>query len=211
MYKFKKTFKLDDHSGATVEVLVDENDRLSVRAVDLIGDAWHHCLEALERAAHYERKQRTHDRNREIRAALTDLTTHLDGVVCGLCKCLKQRLSDFRPPVFGKRQDCTLAQKITYVTEYVTNNRGDKVPALDLTFKVFRDLLVHPYAVKSLPADAKGHRKEISQGDAFDLTIDEVRAATASVDEWLGAVTAVFEYPRGYDTQRLAEDFAVIS
>ena len=61
MYKFKRTIKLDDYSGASVDILVDESDRLSVRAVDLIGDAWHETLEALSRAEQANREGTRYD------------------------------------------------------------------------------------------------------------------------------------------------------
>jgi len=208
IYKFKRTIKLDDYSGASVDILVDENDHLSVRAVDLIGDAWHHFLEALARAEEFQRQRRTHDTNREVQLALRKLATHLDGVVCGMCECLKQRLSDFRPPEYGKRKDCTLAQKIDYLTAYVQEVRRLRLPTLDLKFKVFRDLLIHPYAKKSLPPDAEGKKMQIGQSDIFDVTVDDLKVAKSMVDGWLGAVTALFDYPRGYHTGRLAEDFA---
>jgi hypothetical protein len=35
-----------------------------------------------------------------------------------------------------------------------------------------------------------------------------LKAAKSMLDEWLGVITAHFEYPRGYDTRRLAEDVA---
>jgi hypothetical protein len=207
MYKFKHTIKLDDYSGASLDILIDENDRLSVRAVDLIGDAWNEVLEGLTRAEEADRKGRPHDVNRELQTAVTKLATHLDGVICGMCECLKRTLPDFRPPEYGKRKDCNLRQKIEYVTEYVQRSRNVALPRLDLTFKVLRDLLVHPYADKSIPSAAGGARVPISQGDVFDLTIADLRASSSMVDGWLGAVTGIFEYPRGYHTQRLAEDF----
>jgi hypothetical protein len=208
MYKFKHTIKLDDYSGATLDILVDENDYLSARATDLIGDAWHESLEALARAEMFQSHGRTHDTNREIQTALTKLVTHLDGVVCGMTECLKRSLRDFKPPEYGKRKDCTLAQKIEYLTAYVKDVRCLSLPALDLSFKVFRDLLIHPYADKSLPPGTGGKKKRIAQGDIFDVTIGDLKIAKSAVDAWLGAVTKLFEYPRGYHTQRLVKDFS---
>jgi hypothetical protein len=78
---------------------------------------------------------------------------------------------------------------------------------LDLSFKVFRDLLIHPYVTKSLPG-GQHQKRELSQGDIFDVTLDELKVARAMVDRWLGDVTALFEYPRGYHTDRLARDFS---
>ena len=206
MYKFKRSIKLDDYSGATIDILVDENDRLSVRAVDLIGDAWHQSFEALSRSEEFHREGRRHDSNWELPTAMTKLATHLDGVVCGMCQCLKRQLPDFAPPEYGKRKDCTLRQKIDYLNEYVQRVRRVVLPPLDLSFKVLRDLLIHPYAEKSVSTGADT-RVPIGQGDVFDLTTDDLRAATLNVDAWLGAVTNLFEYPRRYDTRRLVDDF----
>jgi hypothetical protein len=206
MYKFRHIIKLDDYSGATVEILVDGNNHLSVRATDLIGDAWHDFLEAFARADVLQQHGQTYDTNREIQIALTKLVTHLDGVVCGMCKYLKGSLGDFRPPEYGKRKDCTLAQKIEYLTAYVQNVRRLPLQALDLSFKVFRDLLIHPYANKSLLANT-GDKKQITQGDIFDVTVDDLKIAKSAVDEWLGTITELFKYPRGYHTQRLAKHF----
>jgi hypothetical protein len=79
---------------------------------------------------------------------------------------------------------------------------------MDLSFKVIRDLLIHPYANKSLPSGPKQELAAIGQGDIFDIDVDDLKTAISVVDSWLGAVTNLFEYPRGYDTRRLAEDFA---
>ena len=209
MYKLKRTIKLDDYSGACVDIIIDENDRLSVRAVDLIGDAWLETLEALTRAEEADRQGCLHDVNRELHTAITKLATHLDGVVCGMCDCLKQTLPDFRPPQYGKYKDCTLRQKIKYVTGYVWRFRGVSLPRFDLRFKVLRDLLVHPHSRKSVPSTGGGAGDLISQGDVFDLTIDDLRTAVSMVDGWLGAVTKMFQYPRGYHTQRVAEHVTV--
>jgi len=206
MYKFKRSIRLDEYSGATIDILVDETDRLSVRAVDLIGDAWHQSLEAVARAEECHRQGRRHDANRELQTAITKLATHLDGVVSGMCECLKRRLPDFRPPEYGKRRDCTLRQKIDYFNEYVKAKRGVSPPPLNSTFKVLRDLLIHPYATKSVIADS-GERVPIGQGEVFDLTTDDVRTAISGVDAWLGTITSLFEYPRGYDTLRLVQEF----
>ena len=119
MYKFRHTIKLDDYSGASIEILVDKDDYLSVRAVDLIGDAWMEFLEAVTHVEEFQRQGQLHSTNQEIHRALAKLATHLDGVVSGMCECLKQRLTDFNPPVYGKRRDCTLAQKIKYIHSYV--------------------------------------------------------------------------------------------
>ncbi len=124
-----------------------------------------------------------------------------------MCKCLEKTLGDFKQPKFGRRQDCSLAHKIAYITSYVTESRGLAIRELDLSFKVFRDLLIHPYVRKSL-RQGREPKRELSQADIFDLTLDEMQQACSMVDQWLGDVTRLFEYPRGYDTERLAKDYA---
>jgi len=206
MYKFRHVIKLDEYSGATLEILVDANDHLNVRAIDLVGDAWYDLLEGLKRADEFENQNRIYDRNREIQTSLTKMMTHLDAVVSGMCKYLEHSQKDFHLPKRGKR-DCSLAKKIEYLIDYSNESRGKCLPPLDLNFKVFRDLLIHPYVEKSVK-DTDGNIKPINQSDLFDLSLNELKMAVSMLDKWLGDITALFQYPRGYDTERLAQDYS---
>ena len=78
MYKFRQSFKLDDYSGACVEVLVGEDDQLSVRAIDLIGDGWWNFLDAVKCAEEFHLRGEVYRENQEIHRGLTSLATHLD-------------------------------------------------------------------------------------------------------------------------------------
>jgi hypothetical protein len=207
MYKFKKSIKLDE-SGALVEILVDSQDQLSVRAVDLVGDSWFEYLEHLQEAQQFERSNNTYKRNRALRSALLSLISHLDGVVSGLCNTLEKEDSRFKLLSKTGRATCTLKDKMLYLKDYVLQKKQKRLPYINLELKPLRDILVHPNVTKRHFNTKKKGYEEIDQSNLFDVSFTELHAAGKMVDRWLGSLTAIFKYPRGYDTKRLAEDMA---
>jgi len=202
-YKFRESVHLDEWSGAHVDILVDQDDRLTVRAVDMVGDAWHDHLQELDVA------QQTHAseyaRNRAIQSSLSKLITHFDGVVSGLFKYVSESDSGFHVPE-KKARFCTLLQKIDAIAAHYCRRTAARLPELDLDCKSIRDLLIHPYISKSLPSS----RQELKQGDIFDLTVHDLKRFSTAVDRWLGAITHHFAYPRGYNTEIVGKNYCKV-
>jgi regulator of replication initiation timing len=189
-----------------VKIVISKTDgHVTIKAVDLTGDAWDDYLYYIEQARRSQLSNDLHGTNRALRAALGNLIAHLEGVVSGVHLKLQKSRNDFKPL---KRPDgrCTLKSQILDLRKHAREQMSRPLPYLRLHLKPLRDILVHPTITKTDRDEATGAKIELSELDLFDLTLSRLSTDGNHVSQWLDRLCALYGYKRVHDTHKMIKD-----
>jgi hypothetical protein len=190
-----------------ITIAVGQDGSAHVKAIDLKGDVWRDYLQYLAEARQAEGASDERGKNRALRSALANLFAHLDGVVSGLHKRLRQR-SDFvahQPP---SGRFCSLKNKIDDIQNYTTSYSSTGLTALELQLKPLRDILMHPSITKQDTDPATRQQVKLSEADVFDLAVPDLDGCGQQIDKWLSQVCRIHNYSRFHDTRGICREWA---
>jgi hypothetical protein len=186
----------------------DDGQQLTIAAIDLTGDAWGDYLHYIEQARRFESSNDLHGTNRALRAALTNLIAHLEGVVGGLHKKLAANRSDFHPSKRSDGMRCTLKDQIADLRRHAQRAMGKPLPYLRLRMKALRDILVHPSISKIDPDSSTASRRYLSEVNLFDFSVKLLTADGSHISSWLDALCTIYGYTRVHDTYKIVAETA---
>ena len=180
---------------------------ISVFAVDLISDTWEDSGYFLEKVHDCEKSFDLALRHRFLRASISSLFSHLEGVVAEVYRKLNLDQLWRTDPTWkkrGKELRCKLKLKIDMIRDYIDRNRLPSVGELDVKLKLIRDILQHPHIEKRIEEDDPSS-ETLTQIDIYNVESAEVAAARCAIDTWLNQLCASVKYDRFIDTKLAAE------
>ena len=163
-----------------IEATFGPDGMVKVKAVDLVGDAWHDYLHFLAEARKAESVGDLRATNRALRAALGNLFAHLDGVIGGLYGHMRETSADFEPSR-RRGRDASLKDRVSRLKQYAVRRRRSPLPYLSLRLKPLRDILAHPNITKR----ALGGDDVLSAVDLFELTPTALDEEGNRIADWL--------------------------
>ncbi len=176
-------------------------DRAVIFSVDLINDSWQDYQYFIHAAGAYEKSGEFALRNRYLRAALTNLFAHLDGVVSEVTNLL---VSKGLMRSEGRNGHCSLKHKIIGLRKYAQRHAKNELPYLDLDLKPLRNIVNHPsVAVGSDGSDLAP--AALTQSDVYAIAVEEVTEAADQINRWLNKLCSIAGYERFPDTKAWSE------
>jgi hypothetical protein len=179
----------------------------TIFAVDLIGDSWDDFTYFRDQARRFESTRDFRLRNRYVRAAISALFSHFEGVVSELFGLLRGE-TGFKGYLPKNPERCSLRARVTSVAGFLVGERGVALPAIDLEMKLLRDILNHPSITKEAGPTASSDTLVYDGADVYGISIDDLTATASVADHWLNAATTAMGYERFCDTKRVCEEFA---
>jgi hypothetical protein len=183
-----------------------ENTRIF--ALDLAGDTWQDFEYFCAAARRFESEDDMTNRNRHLRAAISSLYSHFDGVVGDLFGSLSKRDGTLRQNKRRGDRDWSVGRKARAMEEWIRRQRKSPIPALSSDMKLLRDILNHPSIAKESSQGEAGETIVYDAADVYGLAIKEVEVAAKEISDWLDAVCVACEHQRFCDTAGLTADFA---
>jgi len=178
-----------------------------MKAIDLSGDTWRDYLHYLAEARQAETGSDERGKNRALRGAIANLFAHLDAVVSNL----HDRLGRHRDFVAYRPRSgrfCTLKDKIDAIQSYTNRCLHVGLPALDLSLKPLRDILMHPSINKQGTHSDTREPVKLSEVDLFSLSVAEVERCGQQIDKWLSRVCKLHNDVRFHDTRNICREYA---
>jgi hypothetical protein len=169
--------------------LVIKGETATLGVYCLKTDSWTDYLAFMADAELALATGRMRDMNRYLRAALTSLFEHVEGVVNDI-------YSEKALP--GKRRSlCEKAQTIAAIA-----GKSMAVPFVNFRFeKYLRDLIAHPGITKAFSDPSKA-KLELGEEEVFErLSIETLRELERRVSPWLDAVCVALKVNRLTDTK----------
>lgn len=161
-------------------------------------DSWTDYLGFMTDAEAARKDGRMHDVNRYLRAALTSLFAHVEGVVNEIYA---------ERALTGKRQSlCEKAQTVA-----VMAGKSASVPFVNFRLeKCLRDLVAHPGISKAF-SDPSQARVQLGEEEVFErLSIETLRKLEQRISPWLDAVCGALKVNRLTDTKAEIEKWMPI-
>lgn len=181
--------------GKKLIINIDKDGNTQVEAYCLATDSWHDFEYFINAAEVSKTEGKERDSNRELRAALLCLFSHLEGVV----HQLMLEINDFLPDENMPHTLCDKTKVISRIARQQT-----KVPDLGFRLgKYLRDIIVHPGAEKFFGG------KSLGESEVFEkLNTQTIRAISERIDAWLNCVCSIFEVSRFTDTESMVKEFS---
>jgi hypothetical protein len=179
-------------------------DGTTIFAVDLIGDAWDDFQYFLEQASHYEAHGELRRRNRYVRAAVTFLFSHFDGLVSEMFDLLRK---DAAFKKYLPRNQRSLQAKMDSLQEFFASRNATTFPPVDLDMKSLRDIVNHPSITKSSRSTEGGDTPLYDGTDVYGIAVQDLSKAALVIGNWLDAACEATGHKRFHDTERLCEEF----
>ena len=173
--------------------IVVKNGTATMGVYCLKTDSWNDYLAFVNDAEAASKQGRFRDVNRFLRAALTCLFSHVEGVVNDIFE---------QKSIPGNRQSlCEKALAIASVAR-----RYAAIPFVNFRLeKQMRDLVAHPGITKAF-SDPSSKKTRLDQNEVFErLSIDTLRGLEQRISPWLDAVCSALKVDRYTDTKREIE------
>jgi len=169
-------------------------DRAVASAFCLKTDRWQDYLAFMHDAEAAAKSGRARDMNRFLRAALTCLFSHVEGIV--------NEIYEQKPIKAGRRGRAGLCEKAQAVAVAASQAAETPIPFVNFRLeKVLRDLVVHPGITKAF-SDPRSGETHKDQEDVFkELDIETLRGLEQRVSPWLDAVCGALGAARFTDTR----------
>ena len=170
--------------------LVVKGDSATMGVYCLKTASWEDYLAFMTDAESATKEGRVRDANRVLRAAVTCLFSHVEGVVNDV---YAQRSMP------GKHHSlCEKAQAVALAAA-----RRASIPFAEFRLeKQLRDLVAHPGITKAF-SDPASKKTRLDQGDVFDrLSTDTLRNLERRISPWLDAICGALGVDRFTDTKR---------
>jgi hypothetical protein len=180
----------------TAHITIDNDGNMTIAAYCLRSDSWDDYKAFLKEARLAGMHDDARARARYLRAALTSLFAHLEGVV-------KEVLDECGIPE-RRRPLCERVRDV----ERLAQSRGTPIGALELRFeKYFRDIVAHPGITK---IHGFGAAERVLRGSDVirDLQVDTLEEFGNRVSSWLDSVCGMYHIERFTDIERIADYFA---
>ncbi len=184
-----------------------DGSEFNAEAIDLAGDAWSDYSHHLQVAAQAEASDQVHQKNRSLRAASISLAAHFEGVVGKVCARLAAPKNNL-PKLNLARRDRSLRAKLDALEEHARCHMSTPLPALQMRFKLFRDIIAHPGISKMDRETDPKKPEKLSEIEVYDLCVDEVRSQGVAIEEWLDSVCVTYRIDRVEDTEGIVRKLA---
>lgn len=197
---------------AELRIEIGKEGDVNIAAYCLTTDSWEDYLSFMKDANESFAKSDERYGNRNLRAAMRALFSHLEGVTYNIC--VQQAL--------GKIKRSSLGCRINYIQAEAEKHTKD-LPILDFELgKKLRDILAHPGITKSFENKNPGkvsvcaestteslQKKRLSQGSVYEeLTIESLQDIGTMIDKWLSSVTNALNIDRFKDTRKMVDELA---
>jgi hypothetical protein len=179
-------------------------DGTTIFAVDLIGDAWDDFQYFHEQAAHYEAQGELRRRNRYVRAAVTFLFSHFDGLVSEMFDSLR---NDAAFKKYLPQNQRPLHAKMDSLQAFLAGSSAMTFPPIDLDLKFLRDIVNHPSITKSPKPTDGGDTLVYNGTDVYGIAVQDLSKAALVIGDWLDAACTATGHQRFHNTERLCEEF----
>lgn len=179
-------------------------DGTTIFAVDLIGDAWDDFQYFLGQAELYEAQGELRRRNRYVRAAVTFLFSHFDGLISEIFDMLRED-SAFKKCL--PRNPRSLQAKMDSLQEFFGSSGSMALPPIDLDIKSLRDIVNHPSITKPSKSTGGDDTSLYNGTDVYGIAVKDLSKAAVVIGDWLDAVCAATGHQRFHNTELLCEEF----
>ena len=178
-----------------IRIKIGTDGNVSMASYCLRTDFWHDYLAFVQDTETSVANGDIRTSNRYLRAALTCLFAHLEGVT----KAIEDRCTI--PVVYDKGRLCDRTLNIG-----LEARKYGQLPRINFRFgKHLRDLIAHPGIEKFFEGDT------LDQGSVFEkLDVSTLRALQAQISPWLDAVCRNLGVERLTDTKAQAEEDAML-
>lgn len=211
------------HARAKEAIALPSADgRSRIYAVDLIGDLWADFTHFFVDARASQSAGDLVARNRSLRAALSCLFSHVDGLVTTAADSLSRhdidvavnlwladtKRSKGRLPFWAQADRPSLCQKMFMLRDVAWYRMRERLPFVRTDLKVLRDILNHPGIKKSGPHPVTRETIDYDAVALYFLPLEEVEQAASYLNKWLDAVCEVYDIERFCDTAAMCERLA---
>jgi hypothetical protein len=162
-------------------------------ALDLAGDTWRDFEYFLRLDRLFESEGDLINRNRHLRAAISALFSHFDGIVGDLFNVIRRCNSEFGNAAALKDRRWSVNRKVSAITAWVAKKTGIVLPAVSDELKLLRDILNHPSITKESTAGGPTETLVYDAADVDGLDIQDVDASANQLSGWLDAACRACE------------------
>jgi hypothetical protein len=178
--------------GKQVIITIDPEGDVQIAAYCLTTDSWQDYLAFRDEAREAFQRGDKRRGNRNLRAALLSLFSHVEGVLNNICEQIK---------VSEKIKNGPLHSRICFIGNEA--KKHNNIPDINFRLgKYMRDIIAHPGIDKAFEGGERVDEVSVYE----KLTPESLTEIAATLDNWLSAVCHALKIERFTDTEKIVKD-----